>query len=105
MAKRPKEGPNKFLPDEIASGLGRPSSAQGLVAWDIFEAVFTPGDIVLLLSWRSHEHAERFDSHLSLPQDTRLWRVRVIRDYSLSDRREAPQYYPEVTRPAAKNES
>jgi heme-degrading monooxygenase HmoA len=103
--KAPEERTKQVSPDEIAQGLGRPSSAQGLVAWDIFEAVFTPGDMILLLSWWSHEDAERFDSHLSLPQDTRLRRVRVIRDYSLSDRREAPQYYPEVTRTAAKNES
>jgi hypothetical protein len=27
-------------------------------------------------------------------------RVRVVRDYSMRDRREAPQYYPEVA-PAA----
>jgi hypothetical protein len=28
--------------------------------------------------------------------DARLRRIRVIRDYGMFDRREAPQYYPEV---------
>jgi hypothetical protein len=28
-----------------------------------------------------------------------LRRVRVVRDYGMFDRREAPQYYPEIKRP------
>jgi len=31
-----------------------------------------------------------------LREGARLRRVRVIRDYGMFDRREAPQYYPEV---------
>jgi hypothetical protein len=30
--------------------------------------------------------------------DHRLRRIRVVRDYGMFDRREAPQYYPEATR-------
>jgi hypothetical protein len=36
---------------------------------------------------------------VQLPEDGRIRRVRVVRDYGMFDRREAPQYYPEVTRP------
>jgi hypothetical protein len=34
-----------------------------------------------------------------LPDGARLRRVRVVRDYGMFDRREAPQYYPDIARP------
>ena len=34
----------------------------------------------------------------ALPEGGRLRHVRVIRDYGMFDRREAPQYYPAVER-------
>jgi hypothetical protein len=34
-----------------------------------------------------------------LPDGARLRRVRIVRDYGMFDRREAPQYYPEIARP------
>jgi hypothetical protein len=33
---------------------------------------------------------------ISLPDGARLRRVRVVHDYGMFDRREAPQYYPDV---------
>jgi hypothetical protein len=36
------------------------------------------------------------DIHMRLARTGRLRQMRVIRDYGLFDRREAPQYYPEV---------
>src|SRR3954471_8913203 len=38
-------------PETVAERLGFAASAAGLVGWDVFEAVLTPGDIILLLSW------------------------------------------------------
>jgi hypothetical protein len=35
---------------------------------------------------------------LSVPDGGRLRRVRIIRDYAMFDRREAPQYYPDARR-------
>ena len=32
-----------------------------------------------------------------MPDGARLRRVRIVRDYGMFDRREAPQYYPEVS--------
>jgi hypothetical protein len=75
--------------------------ADGLIGWDAFDAVLTPGEIILLLSWKDHGAAEAFDSKIRLPEEARLRRVRVVRDYSMFDRREAPQYYPEVKRPSS----
>jgi hypothetical protein len=70
-----------------------------LVAWDVFDAVFSPGDVVLLLTWRDREAADGYAGSGSIPEGSRLRQVRVVRDYGMYDRRESPQYYPEVERP------
>ena len=67
-------------------------------ARDVFDAVLQPGAVILMTSWE-HETAAQADQQASVRGDeTRTRRVRVIRDYGLGDRREAPQYYPEVIR-------
>jgi heme-degrading monooxygenase HmoA len=82
--------------EEIARWLGLVPEAHGLVSWDVFDAVLTPGDVILLLSWRDQAAADAFERGLSMREDARLRRVRVIRDYGMFDRREAPQYYAAV---------
>jgi len=63
--------------------------------------VLTPGDLLLLLSWRDHAAAEAFEKTARLLEDGRLRHVRIVRDYGMFDRREAPKYYPEVPRRGA----
>ena len=75
--------------EEVARGLGLAPAATGLVAWDVFDAVLTPGDVILLLSWRDEAAARDFQRQLRLPDGARLRRVRVVRDYGMFDRREA----------------
>jgi heme-degrading monooxygenase HmoA len=82
-------------PTDVARLLGFTPDADGLVEWDVFDAVLTPGDVMLMLSWRDDEAARSFESAAATDK-ARLRRVRVIRDYGMFDRREAPQYYPEV---------
>jgi heme-degrading monooxygenase HmoA len=95
-ARRPRQEIERSRPEEIARGLGLAADAAGLVAWDVFDAVLTPGDVVLMLSWRDRSAAEAFEQAVLLPEGARLRRIRVVRDYGMSDRREAPQYYPAV---------
>lgn len=83
---------------QVAEWLGLQSQAEGLVAWDVFDGVLEPGDIILMLSWRDNTAALTFEHSLRLQPDVRLRRIRVIRDYGMFDRREAPQYYPELVR-------
>jgi heme-degrading monooxygenase HmoA len=78
----------------LARRLGLDEMATGLVSWDVFNAVLTPGDVILLLAWREHTDADAFRQQLTLPPQARFRQVRVIRDYSLLDRYEAPQFYP-----------
>ncbi|WP_424630450.1 antibiotic biosynthesis monooxygenase family protein [Bradyrhizobium sp. SYSU BS000235] len=95
---RPPEWVKATNAPEIATALGLELGAEGLVAWDVFEAVLTPGDVILLLSWRTKEHADAFEKRVALPEGARRRRVRIVRDYGQFDRREAPQYYPDVAR-------
>jgi hypothetical protein len=73
--------------------LGLNAGAGGMTGWDAFDAVLTPGNLILLISWRT-----RSEKTAKLPSDARLRRVRIVRDYGMFDRREAPQYYPDVKR-------
>lgn len=57
--------------------------------------------MILLMSWRDYAAAEAFEGALALPDGVRRRGVRVVRDYGMFDRREAPQYYPEVRRAEA----
>ena len=97
-AKRPAHLRENASASECAAFLGLDRDAKGLLAWDVFDAVLTPGDLILLISWRDRASAEIFEKAVALKDGTRLRRVRIIRDYGMFDRREAPQYYPEVTR-------
>ena len=94
--KRPPESVRRSRAEDVASGLGLPSKVEALVSWDVFDAVLTPGDAILLMSWRDHVQAEAFENTISLQDGVRLRRVRVVRDYGMFDRREAPQYYPDA---------
>jgi heme-degrading monooxygenase HmoA len=99
-AKRPKEWVEKTCHEDIGRWLGLKIDAPGFVSWDVFDAVLTPGDIILLTSWSDRGAAEAFEAATKLPAGARLRRVRIVRDYGMFDRREAPQYYPEVKRPS-----
>jgi heme-degrading monooxygenase HmoA len=98
---RPPHRVEEAGPDAVATWLGLAPDAPGLVAWDVFDAVLTPGDLILLLSWRDQRAAEVSGASAGLPDDARFRRVPVVRDYGMFDRREAPQYYPDVTRRAS----
>lgn len=97
-ARRPAEWIKETRAEDVAQWLGLVPDASGLVTWDVLDAVLTPGDIILLMSWRDLAAAEAFEASAELPDGARLRRVRVVRDYGMFDRREAPQYYPDVPR-------
>jgi heme-degrading monooxygenase HmoA len=86
-------------PDQLPAHLGLDTRTVGLVEHEAFESITSPGKLILLMSWRDAETAgawtpTRPDAIKSL----RHRRVRIIRDYGMFDRREAPQFYPEVKR-------
>lgn len=93
-AKRPADWVKQANPADVAAWLGLVSTASGLVAWDVYDAVLTPGDIILQASWKDKDDAKTFEHKAAMPDGARLRHIRVIRDYGMFDRREAPQYYP-----------
>jgi heme-degrading monooxygenase HmoA len=93
-AKRDAGWVKQNSPEAIAAALGLRAEAPGLVAWDVFDAILTPGDVMLMMTARDRQAAET----MSVGEGARLRRVRILRDYGMFDRREAPQYYPDVER-------
>jgi heme-degrading monooxygenase HmoA len=94
--RRPADWVKQARADEVADWLGVDPNGDGLVSWDVFDAVLTPGDIIAMMSWRTNPAAQALERRLVLRDGVRLRRVRVVRDYGMFDRREATQYYPDV---------
>jgi heme-degrading monooxygenase HmoA len=97
-AKKPDSLGNDATADAIARFLGLDERAKGYVEHDVYDAVLTPGDVILMTSFKTHEDAEAYAASAKVPSDARMRRVRVVRDYGKYDRREAPQYYPDVAK-------
>ena len=97
-AKWPAHLSEQARPPEIAARLGLDPGAAGLVGWDVYDAVLTPGDLILMMVWKTAANAGAFAKSIALPEGSRLRHVRIVRDYGMFDRREAPQYYPAVER-------
>jgi heme-degrading monooxygenase HmoA len=84
---------------DLASDLGLPrNGAKGLLDQDIYASIYNPGKLLLLGSWTNAEMAGAWDPRTPRQGGLRHRQVRVVRDYGMFDRREAPQYYPEVDR-------
>ncbi|MFG1465355.1 antibiotic biosynthesis monooxygenase [Xanthobacter sp. DSM 24535] len=83
-----------FLGEDALSGL-LAGSGIDLADCEIYDSIYAPGKSLLLFpleeaaplpSWTPAEGEERH-----------ALRVRIIRDYGMFDRREAPQYYPDAS--------
>ncbi|KAM0513662.1 hypothetical protein ACHAPE_007712 [Trichoderma viride] len=96
MDKTGLENPSKEEAlDRLRLELG---NVKGLVSWDAFNAVLDPGDVIAYLSFTTANAAVDFLETREGQKDIRHRGARVIRDYGMYRRDEAPQYYPEVER-------
>lgn len=68
----------------------------GVIDRELFESITNPGKLLLLVGWTNAMAAERWSPAVAGGREPRHRRIRIIRDYGLHDRREAPQYYPDV---------
>ena len=81
----------------LPSLLGLDLTEGGVVEHDVWASIYDPCKMALLVSWTDIAAADRW-----LPRQTegmdrlRHRKVRVVRDYGRFDRREAPQFYPDV---------
>jgi len=98
----PSTGDKPPLPyDELAKCLGMPAiGSNDVLDQEVFESIYNPGKLLLLASWRDAAGPQSWHPP-KVAEDTGQIRnrlIRVIRDYGMWDRREAPQFYPEVKR-------
>jgi len=84
---------------DLAAMLGVPPvGTAGLVDHELYESIYNKGKMLLLVAWRDAAAASAWAPRVPAPATLRHRQVRVIRDYGMHDRREAPQYYPAVER-------
>ena len=72
----------------------QPIAMPGALQAERFESLYIPGKHVVLVGWESHQAAERWYAAQPADSEQRMRIVRIIRDYGMYDRHEAPQYYP-----------
>jgi hypothetical protein len=60
-----------------------------------YESLLAPDRMAALASWRTAAAADAWAAPERTP-GVRHRRVRVVREYGRRDRREAPQYFPDV---------
>jgi heme-degrading monooxygenase HmoA len=90
-ARRGHDVPETASPDAVAASLGLDPDAPGLASWDVYDAILTPTDLLLHTVWRDVDAAAALQP---ASDGQRRRQVPIVRDYSLRDRREAPQFYP-----------
>jgi heme-degrading monooxygenase HmoA len=81
----------------LAAQLGLRAGTDGLVDHEAFESIYTPGKLLLLAAWHDAAAAQAWTPAQpagAAPVHQR--QVRIIRDYGMFERREAPQFYPDV---------
>lgn len=77
----------------VARALGFDPEGLSAASWDVFEAVAVPGELIALLKWNTSEAAHDFERSMQRAEAVRLRQIRIVRDYGMFDRREAPQYF------------
>jgi heme-degrading monooxygenase HmoA len=83
--------------DMLASHLGLDLQQGGVVDLDVYDSIYNPGKIALLVSWQDADVAKRWSPQkIDGVEHLRHRLIRVVRDYGKFDRREAPQFYPDA---------
>lgn len=86
----------KEFSGDLLAALAFDPSRDGVVDHDVFTSIYNPGKIALLVSWRDAKAAASWRPRAS--ESLRHRTVRIVRDYGMFDRREAPQFYPDAAR-------
>jgi heme-degrading monooxygenase HmoA len=83
--------------DLVPAHLGFDLKDAALVTRDIFESIYNPGKLALLIGWKDAQAANAWSpKQIDGVEKLRHRRIRIVRDYGRFDRREAPQFYPDV---------
>jgi hypothetical protein len=77
----------------LGGGLCVPEPSTDMLDAEFYGGITTTGKRLLLASWRSDDDARAWIERQ--PEGARHRHIRVIRDYGMHSREEAPQYFPE----------
>ena len=92
-AKQTSEWGGANNPQEMALYLGFDLYSYGdCISWDIFDALSSPGEIILAVTWKDARSANDHAATQIVPDDARVRVVRVVRDQATSYCREVPQH-------------
>jgi heme-degrading monooxygenase HmoA len=82
---------------DLPADLGLDADADGIVDLDVLESITNPGKLLLLVSWRGADAAASWTpARPDAAKTMRHRQVRVIRDYGMFERREAPQFHADA---------
>ena len=83
--------------DLLAAHLGLDVNGGAVAEYDVWASIYNPGKMALLVGWKDAKAAEAWQpKRIDGVDKLRHRKVRVVRDYGRFDRREAPQFYPDV---------
>jgi heme-degrading monooxygenase HmoA len=90
-------GSNSPPGSRVAEDLKLPLvGTSGVLDQEVFESITNLGKQLFLVSWRDAAAASGWHPAMPAGCELRHRQVRIIRDYGMLDRREAPQFYPPV---------
>src|SRR5215475_4721732 len=93
----PQPGATFGSPADLVSALGLDVSLGGVADHDVFASIYNPGKLALLVSWTDAAAANRWmPVKIKEIATLRHRTIRIVRDYGMFDRREAPQFYPDA---------
>jgi len=82
---------------ELLPSLGLDLNGNGVIDHDVFSSIYNLGKVALLVSWRNAQAAKDWTpTKTGKLQTLRHRKIRIVRDYGMFDRREAPQFFPDA---------
>jgi len=83
--------------DLLPAHLGLDLMTGAVVQHDVWASIYNPGKLALLVSWTDAKAADDWSpKQIDGIDKLRHRKIRIVRDYGRFDRREAPQYYPDI---------
>jgi heme-degrading monooxygenase HmoA len=83
--------------DLLPAHLGLDLKDGAVIDHDVFASIYNPGKLALLVGWNGPEAANAWSpKRVGGIEKLRHRQIRVVRDYGRFDRREAPQFYPDI---------
>jgi heme-degrading monooxygenase HmoA len=83
--------------DSLPAHLGLDPKHGNVTEHDVFTSIYNPGKLALLVGWKDRKAADEWTpKKIEGIEAIRHRTIRVVRDYGRFDRREAPQFYPDV---------